>query len=58
VLHLRDRPFFDRLMELAESPVVVHLRMNHVLVDGRQLVSQQGVQGRDEFGIAFHGNLL
>ncbi len=38
VFHLRDSPRLDRFMESRVAPIVAHLSMHHVLVDGSQLI--------------------
>ena len=38
VLHLDDGPFLDCLIQLFVLPVIAHLGMDHVLVDGSQFL--------------------
>src|SRR3569833_4408312 len=47
VLHLADRLVVGDLAEAAEAPVVVHPRMQEVLVDRGQLVGQRLIQEPD-----------
>jgi len=58
VLHLADRLVIGDLAEALEAPVVVHPRVQEVLVDRRQLVGEHRVEQTDNAGIALHGGLL
>jgi len=58
VLHLADRLVIGDLAEALEAPVVVHPRVQEVLVDRRQLVGEHRVQQLDDRRFALHGALL
>jgi hypothetical protein len=42
------------VIELVESPVLEHARMEKVLIDGRELIGEHLVQMLDDLFIAFH----
>src|SRR5215469_17269488 len=44
------------LRQLLVSPVLAHLGMQEILINGRQFRFQHLVQDRDDFGIAFHSS--
>jgi hypothetical protein len=48
VFHLVNGSLLDRLMEMLVAPVVTHLGMDHVLIDGGQLVGETGIQLLDD----------
>jgi len=54
VLHLVDRLVILVLAELLQPPVLVHARVQEVLVDGHQLVAEDLVQVLDDLLVAFH----
>src|ERR1017187_10284786 len=54
VLHLVDGLLLDERSELVVLPVLTHLRVEEVLVDGRQLFFQRGIQFNDDFRISLH----
>ena len=54
VLHLVDRLLADLGGELVEAPVGVHLGVDEVLVDGRQLRRQDVVERFDDLVVALH----
>src|SRR5579872_3469385 len=54
VLHFGDRFMMLVVLEFRHAPVPQHPRMQEVLVDGRQLVLQDGVETLDDSGITFH----
>ncbi|MNT17309.1 hypothetical protein D3C72_1524520 [compost metagenome] len=55
VFHFADRFFVFLLAQLFQAPVLVHARMQEVLVDGRQFVGELCVEHADDFFIALHG---
>ena len=55
MMHFIHRLFSDIHMELVIAPVLAHLGMHHVLVDGGEFISQQLVKHRKQFLVAFHG---
>jgi hypothetical protein len=55
VFHLADRLVVGDLAQALEAPVVVHPRVQEVLVHRRQLVGEHRVQEPDDAGIALHG---
>src|SRR5690606_35642398 len=54
MLHLIDRFLVRVLAELVHSPVVEHARVQEVLIDGRELVLQHGLQRAHDVGVALH----
>src|SRR5215472_15587124 len=44
------------LRQLLVSPVLAHLGMQEILINGRQFSFQHLVQDRDDFGITFHSS--
>jgi hypothetical protein len=54
VPHFTDRFDVVLLAELGVAPVVVHLGLDEVLVDGREFDGQRGVERVDDLGVAFH----
>ncbi len=58
VLHLIDGFVVLVVGQFLQPPVLVHSRMQEVLVDGNQLIAQDFVEHLDDFRIAFHGRDL
>ena len=58
MLHLVNRLVVLVLVELLQTPVLEHARMQEVLIDGGQFVLQYSVQIFDDFRVAFHGHFL
>ena len=54
VFHLDDRAFLDRVRQAAVVPVLAHLGVDHVLVDGRELFGQSGVELVDHLRGTLH----
>jgi hypothetical protein len=54
VLHLVDRLLLDVVPEPVIAPVVAHLRVEKVLVDGGQLFAQRDVQLLDHLRVTLH----
>ncbi|MNY55661.1 hypothetical protein D3C86_1916570 [compost metagenome] len=54
MLHLVDGFFVLVLAELLQAPVIVHARVQEVLVDRDQFVAKDLVQVLDDFLVAFH----
>ena len=56
MLHLGDRALLEILAQAGVAPVLGHLGMHHVLVDGGQLAGKQTVQRVDKFLVSLHGS--
>ena len=56
MLHLGDRALLEIFAQAGVAPVLGHLGMHHVLVDGGQLAGKQTVQRVDKFLVSFHGS--
>lgn len=54
MLHLVDGFIVLMLAELVQAPVLVHPRVQEVLVDGHQFVAKDLVEVLDDLSIAFH----
>ena len=54
VLHLVDRLLLDVVAERVVAPLVAHLRVQEVLVDGRELLTQRHVQLGNDLRGPFH----
>jgi hypothetical protein len=54
VLHLVDRLVLGALRQLLVAPVLLHLGVPEVLVDGRQLGGQHLVEQLDDLGASLH----
>ena len=57
VLHLAHRLFPVLGRELEETPVLAHLGLAEILIDGRQLDGERPIEGFDDLGIPLHGRL-
>ena len=55
MLHLVDRLVARVRGELGQAPVLLHLRVQEVLVDRGELARELLVEEGDDFGIATHG---
>src|SRR5262249_52739553 len=55
VLHLAERFLVVLFVEVEEAPVLVHLGLAEILVDGSELDGQRTVQGINNLGITLHG---
>lgn len=58
MMHLVNRLFFDRLVQLDLAPAVAHFRVHHVLVRCGELIRQIVVQRRSELFVAFLSRLF
>ena len=58
VAHLLDRLLLDVGRELLVAPVLVHPRVDEVLVDRRELGAEHVLQDLDDFVVPLHGNPL
>ena len=56
VVHLLERLFTGVLRELGEPPVVLHLRVQEILVDRGELTGELLVEQLQDIGIALHGS--
>src|SRR6185295_13266157 len=54
MLHLADGVLADDLVEPVVAPVLAHLAVDEVLVDGGELAGQDFVQDLDDFRVALH----
>ena len=54
VLHLVDRLLLDERAEPVVAPVVAHLRVQEVLVDGRQLLLERLVELSNDLVVSAH----
>ena len=54
VLHLVDRLLLDVITEAVIAPVVAHLSVQEVLVDGRQFLTKRFVEVLDDFRVSTH----
>jgi len=54
VFHFVDRLVVLVLCELSETPILVHLRVQEVLVDRYKLVVEDFVEVANNVGVAFH----
>ena len=57
-LHLLDRFLVFDLVQLLETPILEHTRMQEVLVDRRQLIFKDNVEMLYDFLVAFRANNL
>src|SRR5213075_2860523 len=55
MLHLADGMHADGVMEAVVAPVLAHLAVDEVLVDGGQLGGEDVVENLDDFLVALHG---
>ena len=58
VLHLIDGTLLDSLMQFPVFPVGAHLRVDHVLADGSQLICQKFVEQGMIFSFPFMATVL
>src|SRR5690554_2905848 len=54
MLHLFDGLIVLPLGQLLQAPVLIHLGMQKILVDGYQLIAESLVEMLDNLGVAFH----
>ncbi len=54
ILHRMDGFFVLMAAELFQTPVFIHARMQEILIDGDQLVSEDLVEMLDDCNVAFH----
>ena len=57
-LHLLDRFLVFDLVQLLETPILEHARMQKILVDRRQLIFKDNVEMLYDVFIAFHASNL
>src|SRR3954447_19675756 len=58
VLHFVDGFLADVIGEFRVAPVLAHLSMKEVLIDGRELGLKNLLQNREDLGVTFHVALL